>query len=759
MGAAVTDYKVFNGSTWAPAREAYKHNGTTWAKVWPTGPPKVKILGVRFEEVPQQGYSAVVSWEKLPGRYVYHVGINVEAPVTLGHLRDEESGDHASLFVGRSDWYGKTAEFGIIAEDLESGAKGEMATSSFVIQQPAPGEPLNLRREIILKPDRSYALTASWTAPNSGGPVADYEYEWGPAAYGFGSDSMQMDETVTTNVEAFVKPEESKRDFLFRVRARGLNGHEALNGPWVEAGLIGTAEWPVPLEKPGRVAQPVTVSTPGSKVLKVTWQKPSGGEPETYLIRGGNARAGSPWRPDNGGRDIGNVLSYEFDVTEFQHLDNLAEWGQRWECQIMARNAAGDSPNWSPAGRAEAFEVPQLTAPTNLRVVQQANKREVTLTWSAPAGPRPQRYGVRYGIAGGALEPDVTFTNDDRNSFTFPAKTFEGVRNGERWNFNIQSLNGEGEPGYSGWAGYEGLTFSGIGMPAVPPGPLKLVSVERGGSTTINIRWTPPITGGEPRTNKLVLTNVGTGRSRETELSGDTHHPNGDRQSNVSVSAVGGSPYATWRVQLTPTNDYGDGPTADQQFTVNRSLGSPQNLRAGLVTHDSIEVLWDPVEEATAYAVFSNGRMRSFTPVPDAGTHAQVGSLAPDTEHVFQVVAVADGVIGEESEELPVRTTAAPVEDGKLPAPVVKLERNKPAWNKWQASWTPVEGAASYVLQWKGSTPEGGGHGDHTVTDLTDTQYQYTGSDLAWNEVVSCQVAAVDSSGVQGEWSTPQDAA
>ncbi|MFD8789257.1 hypothetical protein [Streptomyces vinaceus] len=638
----MNDYHVFDGSTWMPAAEAYQHNGQTWEKVWPLGIPKVNILSVEQKDVPGIGYAAVVKWEKLPGAYLYRVGLRVGSPAEKVDLRDEESGDTAALFIGRPDWFGQTIYVGVVAEDLATGTWGDdIANISTVVQAPAPVAPTNLK----------------------------------------------------------------------------------------------------------------AVLTPGSLTAALSWTESVSAFVQGYEVQGGNTKGGSPWNT------AFNVTGSTFDFDTSQY--GLSGFGESWEFRARTKGfGTNNFSGWTSVVRPGPFKdaVQQQGQVIGVEPRQPQGQRRVTVTWSAPAnGVTPKRYILQCGRSGYAWSPEFTISHDGSNTYEFPESLFVDERDGTLWNFRMRAMNNEGEGLNGGWSANQQLTFRNVGMPNRPPGPLKLVSVERGGSTTINIRWTPPDYGGDVRTNKLFLTNVSTGRSRETTLDGDTHHPNGDRQSNVSVSAVGGSPYATWRVQLTPTNNYGDGPTADQEFTVNR-LASPTNLRAGAVTHDSIEILWDPVESATAYAVFSNGTMRGFTPVPDAGTYAEVGALLPDTEHVFQVVSVFNDEVSEGSELLPVRTAPAPDEALMLPAPVVKLERNKPAWNKWQAGWSAVPAAASYRLKWTGSTPEGGGHGDHTVSDLDGLSYQYTGTDLAWNETVTCQVAAVDAAGKEGEWSLPQNA-
>ncbi|MFF3672381.1 hypothetical protein ACFYYS_00195 [Streptomyces sp. NPDC002120] len=639
----MNDYHVFNGSTWMPAAEAYKHNGQAWEKVWPLGVPKVKILSVEQKEVDGVGFAAVLKWEKLQGRYDYHAGLHVESPPTIGDLHAYETPeDTAYLFIGNPAYFGKTVYVGVVAQDLNTSTWGtEIAWVSIVVQPPTPEAPTDLKATL----------------------------------------------------------------------------------------------------------------TPGSLTASLTWADSTSTFFTGYEVQGGNVKGGSPW---NTAFNVSGS-TYEFDTSQY----GLSGFGESWEFRVRTKGFGSNSYSpWSSSVRPGPFTNPVQPQGqvVDVKPRQVPGERRVSVTWSSPTnGVTPKRYILQCGRSGYAWSPEFTIAHDGSNSYEFPENLFVDERDGALWNFRMRAMNDVGEGLNGGWSTNEQLTFRGVGMPDRPPGPLKLVSVERGGSTTINIRWTPPDYGGDVRTNQLRLTNVGTGRSRETTLSGDTHHPNGDRQSNVSVSAVGGSPYATWRVELTPTNDYGDGPTADQQFTVNR-LASPTNLRAGAVTHDSVEILWDPVENATAYAVFSNGLMRGFTPVPDAGTHAEVGALLPDTEHVFQVVSVFNDEVSEGSEVLAVHTAAAPDEGLMLPAPVVKLERNKPAWNKWQASWTAVDGAATYRLKWTGSTPEGGGHGDHTLPDVDGLSYQYTGTDLAWNETVTCQVAAVDATGKEGEWSLPQNA-
>ncbi|MFF0745338.1 hypothetical protein ACFYVL_33560 [Streptomyces sp. NPDC004111] len=94
---------------------------------------------------------------------------------------------------------------------------------------------------------------------------------------------------------------------------------------------------------------------------------------------------------------------------------------------------------------------------------------------------------------------------------------------------------------------------------------------------------------------------------------------------------------------------------------------------------------------------------------------------------------------------------------GTLPAPKnVKLERNKPAWNRWQVSWDAVPGAAEYEVHWTSNK------GPTGVKKTPETTYAYTnseGPELQWDESITAIIAAVDSSGVLGDFSLPQEAA
>ncbi|MFF3673575.1 hypothetical protein ACFYYS_06235 [Streptomyces sp. NPDC002120] len=646
----MNDYHVFNGSAWMPAAEAYKHNGFTWEKVWPLGIPRVNILSLEQKDVEGVGYSVVVKWEKIPGPYVYRVGLRVGSPAQKVDLRDEEPGDTAALFVGRPDWFGQTIYVGVVAEDTRTGKWGEdIANMSTVVQQPVPGPILNpITVETVgTHPDKA-VVKFSWTYAE----WADY-YEY---QYGWSSGNWQPDRNTW---------------------------HRA-DGPGA------TVELPFP------------------------------------------------------GDSKGNAL-VDFNV--------------------RARNSRTYGPSNTSTRKAPVtIGVPQLNPPTAFHPKQVEGSRMVSLTWTAPVGPSPKRYGIRYGIAGGALEPDATITNDGSNAYTFPAATFEGVRNGERWNFNIQSLNGEGEPGYSGWAGYEGVTFSGLGNPEVPPGQPEIVRASYSNNSNIYVVYKPPTRGGIADNFTVSLMDQH-GNSRDVQVSDHGSDPStnlggGMFRAQISTTKGGlqGSPLNSfWTVNLVGHNRYGDSkPATTWADNIQREPRSaPENVRAGSVTHDSVEVLWDPVEEAIGYAVLQHGA--DLIPLMSSEPRGEVTALEADTEHVFQVVALFEGAVSEGSEELAVRTEPAS-EGGTLPAPVVTLERNKPAWNKWQASWTAVEGASSYKLKWIGSTPEGKGHGEHVLMDLTALEYKYTGTDLAWNESVTCQVAAVDANGVEGEWSLPQDA-
>ncbi|MFF4298014.1 hypothetical protein ACFY0N_30710 [Streptomyces vinaceus] len=635
----MNDYHVFNGSTWHPAREAYKHNGSTWEKVWPKGIPKVNILSVEQKDVGGAvGYVAVIKWEKLEGRYDYHVGAREGAPPTLAELHaSEETGDTASVFIGRSDWFGKTVFIGVVARDLDTGEWGkDIAVTSIVVQPPVPVAPTGLRATLT---PGSLAASLSWT------------------------------DSVTS---------------LFT----------------------------------------------------------------GYEVQGGNIKGGSPWNT------AFNVSSntYEFDTSQY----GLSGFGESWEFRVRTKGfGTNNFSGWSSPARPGPFKdvVQQLGKMAKPTVEQVGRTKRVRVSWTPPPGPAPKRYVLQFGRWHENYSPVVDIPAGTL-SYEIPEASFPGARSGDTWLFRIQAANAQGEGLDGPPSDHEWFDFANLPVPNEAPGRPNITKLTRNTRTNLRLEWDKPLWGGDYDDYFCTL-KKSSGEQRELTLKGRDNGGNSlwtDLDTPDRVSTGG-----HWTVTLTARNRHGSGPTATFEADVS-AFYAPENLRAGKVTHDSVEVLWDAVENATAYAVFSNGEIRGFTPVPDAGTNAEVTALTPNTDHVFQVVAVFDGAVSEGSEELPVRTAAAPDEGLTLPAPVVKLERNKPAWNKWQASWTSVDGATAYRLKWTGNTPEGGGHGSHTVRDMAGLSYQYTGTDLAWNETVTCQVAAVDASGNEGEWSLPQNA-
>ncbi|MFD8142605.1 hypothetical protein [Streptomyces sp. NPDC059708] len=549
--------------------------------------------------------------------------------------------------------------------------------------------------------------------------------------------------------------------------------------------------WPLDvLEKPGRVATPTVVSTPGSKVLKVTWEKPAGGEPDAYLIRAGNVLRGSPWRPAATGRLIGNVLSYEMDIAAFEDLDNLADWGSRWECQIMARNAAGDAPNWSPAGKAEPFVKPEPVRPGPPKVTQDPTTKHIRISWDAVPGATGYHAHWRRS-AGGSWQTRHTgtalFTDYDADELDFRPP---GVPSDFDFYFEADTPSGKVES--------EHTTATLDPLPPQPPTGLKAVHEDKS-VPSFKVTWNSAFgaTGYRLSYRFQHHDSAAPNLAEWVTVSVDgTSHDTGRVFREYKDRKLASTDFDTFEFKVATVT--ASGPSADSRVVTaiveGRKAASPG--MAGTIEQVSTEpgnlsflVEWEmpPVAEG-------EGLARSFICTFYEQHRAYGSDTGPDYYDASGELHEAEFVSGDKFKavfrpaeqnlmkqatyvvafsgpnahawgtphDLSPRELDVKIDGqggGQLPAPTVKLERNKPAWNKWQASWTAVEGASSYKLKWNGVTPDGKGqHGEHVLTDLTGLEYKYTGTDLAWNETVTCQVAAVDANGVEGEWSLPQDA-
>jgi hypothetical protein len=119
-------------------------------------------------------------------------------------------------------------------------------------------------------------------------------------------------------------------------------------------------------------------------------------------------------------------------------------------------------------------------------------------------------------------------------------------------------------------------------------------------------------------------------------------------------------------------------------------LQGPTNLTASLITYNSVQLSWTPIQGASSYSIYQNGVKLSNTVVTNS---VNVSNLTPNTDYSFQVTAIINSLESGKSNQINVKTL--------LFAPT-NLIASSLTSNSVLLSWTGVSGANSYNIYQNG---------------------------------------------------------
>ncbi|XP_071800000.1 receptor-type tyrosine-protein phosphatase F-like [Asterias amurensis] len=120
--------------------------------------------------------------------------------------------------------------------------------------------------------------------------------------------------------------------------------------------------------------------------------------------------------------------------------------------------------------------------------------------------------------------------------------------------------------------------------------------------------------------------------------------------SDTTITVDGLHPYSTYRINVTSSNEAGDGPTKSKSaITTERSLGVAPTLNSSRVTSSSIYITWNPIPcgsrggSIIGYNVTLSPQSQASKPVQVPNTHAQFDNLSPCTSYTINVTTISTG--------------------------------------------------------------------------------------------------------------------
>ncbi len=361
-------------------------------------------------------------------------------------------------------------------------------------------------------------------------------------------------------------------------------------------------------------SKPSPSVTPADRKLTVTWTAPDNGGCDItgYTVRHRSSKG--TWTTSSSQTG----LSYE--------IGSLFN-GTRYEVQVQATNAAGDS-GYSDSVSAKPRTVPDKPSPTLT-----AADEKLTASWSHPAtnGSNLTGYKVRHRQTG-----TTTWTTSSALSETATSYEITGLTNGTEYEVQVQATNAAGDSGYS-----DSVKAKPRTVPSKPAAPTLAKSDKK-----LTATWTAPSDGGSDITGYKV---------RHRETSDTDPNPNtwttssslGTSTLSYDISSLtNGTEY---EVQVQATNAAGDSAWSDSTKAKPRTVPSKPSPTL-TPAHQKLTVSWsapsDGGSDITGYKV--RHRETSDTdPNPNTwttsssqtGTSYEISSLTNGTEYEVQVQA------------------------------------------------------------------------------------------------------------------------
>ena len=543
-------------------------------------------------------------------------------------------------------------------------------------------------------------LTASWTAPDSGGhPITGYKVrhkatddtDW-TTSDPLGSSTKSQPITSLTN------------GTKYEVQVQAINNTGP--GDWSDSAK-GT-----PRTVPAKPAAPTL--TAADQKLTASWTEPNNGGSKITGYKVRHRATGTPtWTTLSVGK---SPLSRE--------IGSLAN-GTEYEVQVQATNAAGDS-SWSDPAKA----TPQ-TMPSKPSLTLTPADQKITASWAAPSdgGSEITGYKVRHRETSDTDANPNTWTTSSALSKATTTYDIGSLDNGTEYEVQVQATNAVNDSGWSDPAKATPRT-----VPSKPAAPT-LTS----GNAKLTASWTAPSNGGSEITSYKV-------RHRATGTpTWTTSSALGTSTLSYEITTLtNATPYD---VEVQATNAAGDSEWSDSAKGIPRTV--PSKPSPTLTPSDQkLTASWDaPSDGGSAITGYTIRHRQTdtdtWTTSSQTGRSYEISSLTNGIEYEVQVQATNAAGDSEWSDSVKAKPRTVP----SKPSPTLGT-----ADQKLTASWTAPSDGGSDITSYKVRHRQTGTSTWTTSSALgsSATSYEITG--LTNGTEYEVQVQATNAAG-DSEWS------
>ena len=562
-------------------------------------------------------------------------------------------------------------------------------------------------------------LTATWSAPASGGTPAEYDLRHRPA----NGTWTTVDPATSGALEHTI--ENLTNGTAYEVEVRAVNG--AGDGPWSDTATG------IPATLPGKPA--ITAVTPRDAALKLEWSAPSNDGGSTIT------------RYDIGYRKVGDVgwviVGYDWQTGKALSttIDGLTN-GDAYQVTIRAHNGQGDGP-WSVTESGTPSKSPP-DAPG--QPVIAAGDERLTVSWSEPdydGGEAITAYDVRYRESGAStwtVVDDAWQTGGGNLEYDI-----SNLTNGTAYDVQVRAVNDEGDGAWSATAS---------GMPVAPP-DAPVIAALLAADQALTVTWTAPSSDGGSTITAYDVQYRKSGGSTWT-VEDDAWSSGSDPLEYTIESLINhtASDDTEYDVQVRAVNDEGDG---GWSATSTARAGPPGKPAIGAIESGDgqLSVPWSAPTwggAATSYDLRYRASgatdWTETTGVWSSGAlEYAITNLTNGTDYEVQVRGV-NGAVGDWSDT----ATATPATVPGKPSITTVTAANGTLAVDWSAPSSDGGSAiTAYDVQYKKSSEITWTLVDDAWTSGSDP-LRYTIESLTNGTVYDIQVRAVNAEG-DGAWS------
>jgi prepilin-type N-terminal cleavage/methylation domain-containing protein len=568
-----------------------------------------------------------------------------------------------------------------IAEDLGANCNGHQAlvgvgNNPGYLDPNYYGIPTKPRDLVAVPGDTSMSLT--WDAPAGGAE---------PTVYRIYKDGVFYNQVPATPREATVTGLTNGQMYSFTVRATNSFGTGPPSDP-----ASATPMPPLPGSPQGVAA------TPGDTLVSVAWSPPvAGGPPTSYRVY------------QNTSDNFATATPYVSSASPraFTGLTN----GDTYYFWVTAVNMSGES----TAVPVSAIPLPPTPVqPPSL--VATPGDTQVSLTWTASNGPGP---ATSYRV--------YTNTSNDFGSATptvlgnVTSTVVSSLTNGDTYYFWVTGVNLAGESPAAGPA-------AAVPLPPLP-GPPQSVTAVSSTTTSVDVTWSPPVSGGPPTSYRVY-------HNTSNNFATATPTVLGVVTSTTVSSLSPGTDYWFWVTGVNLAGESSPGGPAARPTT-------PVAPTALVVTpvdgsDTTMSLSWTgPSGVVSGYRVFRDGGPTAVYDGP-APSFTDSG-LTGNTSYSYTVAAYNAGGLSPLTD--PVSNTTAP------PAPTGMAVSTSNT--DYTGSFTAASGATSYQIQVNRDV----GASQAVVSDITQAGLSFSATPGVTSARYQARARATNAAGFRSPWS------